>query len=256
MRGKRVLRGLVLPAVLILTWEATSRLGLLPYETLSRPSFIASALGQALADTSLFQLTWQTIEAAALGWAIAGVLGVLVGVLLGLSPLLARMTTLSVEALRPIPAVALIPLSLLIFGFGLNMEVAVVVFAAFWPTLIVTKSGVRGIEPTLLEVGRALKLSLPRRIWKLVLPATLPNIAVGLRISAGIAIVVAVTVEVAVNPRGLGFGMISASQSLRADLMFAQLVWLGLVGWALNAGLVKAERRWLRWFWSARESAR
>jgi len=253
---RRLGRGLVLPILFLALWELLRAAGVLPYETLSQPSLIARATLSALADGTLLYATWQTLEAATLGWAIAGAVAVLAGVLLGLFPPLARMTSLSVEALRPIPSVALIPLSLLVFGFGLRMEVAVVVFAVFWPVLIVTSSGVRGIEPNLLEVGRALKLSVARRIWKLVLPAALPSIAVGLRLGAGIAIVVAVTVEIATNPWGLGYGMINASQSLRADLMFAQLLWIGVVGWGLNVALLRIERRWLAWFWSAREAAR
>jgi NitT/TauT family transport system permease protein len=113
-----------------------------------------------------------------------------------------------------------------------------------------------GIEPILLDVGRALRFSVTRRIWKLVLPAALPSIAVGLRLAAGIAIVVPVTVEIAANPWGLGYGMITAQQSLRADLTYAQLLWIGVVGWLLNAVLVRTERRWLAWFWTAREAAR
>jgi NitT/TauT family transport system permease protein len=93
---------------------------------------------------------------------------------------------------------------------------------------------------------------LAQRVRKLALPAALPGIMVGVRVAAGIAIVVAVTVEIAANPRGLGYGMIVAQQSLNADAMWATLIWLGLVGWLANWGLLRLERRWLRWFWTAR----
>jgi len=132
------MRGLVIPSLLVILWEAGSRAGLLPPDSTSRPSEIVRAFVQALADGSLLRDTWLTFEAALLGFAIAGVLGILLGAILGLSPRTERTVGPSIEALRPIPAVALIPLALLVFGFGLRMEAAVVAFAAVWPVLLVT----------------------------------------------------------------------------------------------------------------------
>jgi NitT/TauT family transport system permease protein len=121
--------------------------------------------------------------------------------------------------------------------------------------LIVTTGAVRGIEPRQLEVGPALGYGALARIWHIALPAALPRIAVGLRIAHGIAIVVTVTVEIAANPRGLGYAMITAQQSLRAEVMYAYLFWIGFVGWAINIAMIRAERRWLGWYWAARGAA-
>jgi ABC-type nitrate/sulfonate/bicarbonate transport system permease component len=101
--------------------------------------------------------------------------------------------------------VALIPLALLIYGYGFRMEIAVVAFACFWPLLIITESAVRGIEPRLLEVSRALGFGLAARVFKIVLPAALPRVFVGLRLAAAVSLVVAVTVEITANPIGLGY---------------------------------------------------
>ena len=139
------MRGLVIPSLLIIGWEIGSRAGVLPPDSTSRPSEIVRALVQALADGSLLRDTWLTFEAALLGFAIAGALGILLGAVLGLSPRTERTVGPSIEALRPIPAVALIPLALLVFGFGLRMEAAVVAFAALWPVLLVTVSAVSGV---------------------------------------------------------------------------------------------------------------
>ena len=150
----------------------------------------------------------------------------------------------SIDALRPVPSVALIPLSLLLFGFGLKMEAAVVAFACIWPILLVTIGAVRGIEPRLLEVARTLDLSFASRARKIILPAALGRIGVGLRVAVGISLIVAVTVEIVLNPRGLGYSMIAAQQALRPDLLFAQLAWLGLLGWGLNTALKQAVALW------------
>jgi ABC-type nitrate/sulfonate/bicarbonate transport system permease component len=203
-------------------------------------------------DGTLLRQTGETFGAAALGLAIAALSGIAVGALLGLSRPLQRAVGPTIEALRPIPSVALIPLSLLIFGFSRNMSAAVAAFACFWPILIFTAAAVRGIDPRLIEVGRMLGFSLPERIVKLALPAALPDVMVGVRTAAGIAIVVTVTTEIVTNPRGLGFAMTVAAQSLQPDLAWATLLWIGVVAWILNAAALRLEHRWLAWYWAAR----
>ena len=241
---KRILRGALLPVLAFALWEAGSRGGFLPMDTFSRPSEIGVAFAAGVADGSIPIATWQTVQAALFGFAIAAVLGVLVGAVLGLSPPLLRVVGPSVEALRPVPAVALTPLTLLLFGFGLRMEAAVVAFACVWPVLLVTIAAVRGIEPRLLEVAQTLKLGFAARLRKIILPAALGRIVVGLRVAISISLIVAVTVEIVMNPRGLGYGMIIAQQSLQPALMYAQLLWLGLLGWGLNSLLTKTVGQW------------
>jgi ABC-type nitrate/sulfonate/bicarbonate transport system permease component len=232
---QRLIRGMIVPAVIIAAWEAASRARLLQLEFLSRPSDIVAAGIGGLRDGTILLATWQTFEAALFGLVIATVAGVLAGTILGLSRPVEKAVGPTIEALRPIPAVAFIPLSLLLFGFGLPMEGTVVAYACVWPILIATIAAVRGIEPRLLEVAQALELSFAGRMRKIILPAALGRINVGVRVAAGFALVVAVTVEIVVNPRGLGYSLILAQQSFRVDLMYAQLLWLSILGYALNS---------------------
>jgi NitT/TauT family transport system permease protein len=240
------LRGLAVPALLVLAWELGGRNGVLPADTLSRPTAIAVACWAALADGSLLTATIQTFRSALLGLAIGSAIGIGIGLPLGLSRALEAIVGPTVDALRPVPAVALIPLALLVYGFGTGMEAAVVAFACIWPVLVVAVSAARQIEPRLIEVARVLELPARARLLRIVLPATLARIAVGVRISAGVALIVAVTVEVALNPQGLGHGMTMAAQGMRPELMWAELLWVGFVGWGFNALLVGGERRWLK----------
>jgi NitT/TauT family transport system permease protein len=241
-------KGIVIPGSAIVCWEAASRGGLLPVETFSRPTEVLAAGISIMADGSLLIATWQTLEAALVGLGIAIALGVPLGIVLGIS-VLARMTvTPTLDALRPIPPVALIPLSLLIFGFGLSMEGAVVGFACVWTVMIATIAAVRSMDSHLHEVARALELSNFAYVRKIILPAALGRVAVGVRVAIGIALVVAVTVEIVVNPRGLGYDMIIAQQSLRPDLMYAQLLWVGAVGWVINWSIFKLDRAFLSRF--------
>ena len=146
-----------------------------------------------------------------------------------------------IEAIRPVPMVALIPLSLLIFGFGYRMEIAVVTLAALLADLPHDALRDPGHRAAIAGGLAALGLGLFARVTKVVLPAILPRIFVAFRIALGIALVVAVTVEITANPLGLGYAITVAQQSLQPDLMFALLLWIGLLGWSLNALLLRAE---------------
>jgi len=241
---KRIVRGALIPVLVFAFWEIGSRGGFLPMDTFSKPSDIAVAFAAGVADGSIPLATLLTVQAALLGFAIAAAAGILVGVILGLSPLLERIVGPSIEALRPIPAVALTPLTLLLFGFGLRMEAAVVAFACIWPVLLVTVAAVREIEPRLLEVAQTLELTFAACLRKIILPAALGRIVVGLRVAVSISLIVAVTVEIVMNPRGLGYGMIIAQQSLQPALMYAQLLWLSVLGWGLNALLTRTLGQW------------
>lgn len=250
------LKGAYLPVALVLLWELAARTGLIVAESLSYPSAIAVSAYLALADGSLFKATGETFGAALGGYALGAGLGIVCGLAFGLSRLLASLMRLSTESLRPIPSVALIPLALLVFGYGFRMEIAVVAFACFWPLLIMTENAVLSVDVRLLEVARALGFGVVRRVIKVVLPASLPRIFVGLRLAAAIALVVAVTVEITTNPIGLGYGIIVAQESMRPERMFAFICWIGLLGWMLNWLLLRAQLRWFGKMGSWAETAR
>jgi ABC-type nitrate/sulfonate/bicarbonate transport system permease component len=233
---KRLLRGAIVPALLLVLWELASRQGLI-LDTLSRPSDIVLALLSSLRDGSILVATVQTFEAALWGLAVAAVIGILVGAILGLSPMLEGVTGPTIEALRPIPAVAFMPLALMMFGFGVNLEASIVAYACVWPIMIVTIVAVRNIEPRLLDVADVMEMTFAEKLRKIILPAAFARINVGLRVAAGIALVVAVTTEIVLNPRGLGYSLILAQQSLNVALMYAQLVWLCVIGMLLNTAL-------------------
>jgi ABC-type nitrate/sulfonate/bicarbonate transport system permease component len=234
---RRLLFGSVAPVSLLATWEWSSRTGVLTLESLSRPSDILRAAYFGLRDGSILLATGQTFETALLGLAIAALAGILSGAVLGLWPILDRVTSPTVEALRAIPAVAFMPLALMMFGFGIGLEASIVAYACVWPILIITLSAVRSVEPRLMEVADALQLTFRERVIKIILPAAFARINVGLRVAAGIALVVAVTVEIVLNPRGLGYALILAQQSLKTDVMYAQLLWLCILGAMLNTVL-------------------
>lgn len=237
------LLGAIVPSCLLLLWELVWHVEAWRMESLSRPTQVARAFVNAIGDGSLVLATRQTLEAALLGFALASVIGIAIGIVIGLSPRLERTVSPTIDALRPIPSVALIPLSLMIFGFGASMEATVIAFACVWPVLLVTVASVKGIESRLLEVSAALQLGVWQRTTKIVMPAALAGIVVGLRLALAIALIVAITVEIVINPRGLGHEMMAAQQALQFDRMYANLLWVGFLGWGISAATLAGVRR-------------
>lgn len=241
-------RGAVLPLALLLFMEAAMRVHPVESDALAAPSAVLLAGWDAVRDGSLLLASRQTLGSTLGGLALGGGIGLLLGIWLGLSRLAAQGAALTIELLRPIPSVALIPVAMLIFGFGYRLEMFVVGFSCLFPMLLLTQAAVRAVEPRLLEVGQVLGLSPWQRVAKIVLPAALPRIFVAFRLCLGIALVVAVTTEIASNPQGLGYAMIQAQQSLAPARMLALLVWVGLLGWGLSAALLQVQRHgFARW---------
>lgn len=244
MVSASTLKGLALPVALIVAAEIAGRMVDLSHsDSLAPPSAIARAFYEAVADGSLIVATRDTLASAFAGLAIGASLGLLIGIILGVLPIADRLMEVTIESIRPIPSIAILPIVLIALGFGYRLEIAIVAFACLWSPLILTRAAVRGVEPRLIEVSRALRLTPAARIAKIVIPAALPRIFVAFRLAVGIALIVAVTVEIAINPLGLGHGIMTAQQALRPDLMLAYLVWLGVLGFGLNALMVFAQQR-------------
>jgi NitT/TauT family transport system permease protein len=242
---RRWIQALALPALVFLAWEIAYQTGALRFESLSHPAAIAAAGWGALLDGTLAAATLQTFKTALFGLLLGSVAALALGIVLGLLPALEAVMAPSLDAVRPVPAVALLPLALLLFGFGVRFEASIVAFGCFWPVLLMTIAAVRSIDARLLEVAALLEAPPLFRVLRLVLPAAIGRIFLGIRIAAGIALALAITVEIAANPQGLGYEMVTASQAFNSSLLWAELVWVGIVGWAFNLLLVSGEQRWL-----------
>jgi NitT/TauT family transport system permease protein len=236
------IKALVLPITILAIFEIWARAVDLESDSLAPPSAIAAALVEAFQDGSMLTATRDTLVSAFAGLSIGGAVGLAFGIALGIFHIFDRLMEVTIEAIRPIPSIALLPIALIALGFGYRMEIVIVAFACVWPILILTRAAVGGIEPRLMEVSRALRLSPADRVRKIIIPAALPRIFLAFRLAAGIALIVAVTVEIAINPIGLGAAIMTAQQALRPDLMLAYLFWIGLIGYLLNTGLMVAQR--------------
>jgi len=236
-------RGWLFPLAVVIAAESWFRFNPILSDTLAAPSKILLGAIETLTDGTLLKTTWQTLASAAIGLLIGMVSGTACGILIGLVRTADRISSWSVEMLRPIPSVALIPLSLLTFGYGYRMEYVVVAWATFWPFLILTQHALKQIDVRLIEVSKLMGFGIFSRIFKIMLPAAAPRLFTALRLAIGLSLVVAVTVEIAANPQGLGYGLMVSQETIRPDRMLALLIWVGILGWAMNYFLVRIEGR-------------
>ncbi|MDG4865518.1 ABC transporter permease subunit [Streptomyces sp. T-3] len=180
----------------------------------------------------------------ATGFVLAAVAGVTLGVAIGRSRRTYALCNPVLQFARAIPPPALVPVFVVVFAFGTPMQLASIVFSAVWPVLINTAEGARNIDPLRLEVAAVLRLSAPQRLWLLILPAALPRIFAGLRLSLSLSLILMVFSELLPGTaNGIGFTLTDAQS--RSDLltMWAALLLLGTLGHLLNTGLLSVEKR-------------
>jgi len=195
----------------------------------------------------LLAFTQATVGRMVQGWLLASLFGVLLGAAIGVSPAVRAWVQPTLEFIRPLPASALLPLAISIFGLNPGMVLFVVAFGAMWPVLLATVHGFAAVEPRLSEVARCLQMSRAAFVWKMGLPNAMPDILAGMRLALTIALIVAVVGEMIASQSGLGQAILLAARAFRASDLFAGIVLLGLIGFASNALLAVAEKRLLRW---------
>jgi ABC-type nitrate/sulfonate/bicarbonate transport system permease component len=230
--------GLAVFLLLLLVWEASVRSGLIAFEFFPAPSSIAAGAARLAREGVLLKDLLHTLMSIAAGWGIAMIIGVSIGLLLGFSPIARKFGLASIEVLRPMPGIAFAPVGLLLFGFSLQTELVVTVLPTIWPVMINTMGGVANVHPRLKDVGQTLRLSSTEIVRHLLLPAALPSIVVGARISLGLALVMAIVAEIVGNPAGLGYGIVREQQAMNPELMFAYIAIVGILGIVLNAGVL------------------
>lgn len=226
--------GILTMVVLVGLWEVVVRSGVVDFQFLPAPSAVARGTGRLLSSGELVRNLLHTLEVTLLGWTVAALLGIGLGLLLGLSETAWRYSMASIEVMRAIPPVSLVPVALLVFGFSIRMELTIIVFVSAWPVLVNAIDGIRGMNRELLDVTRTLRLSRTATIRKVVLPSALPSIVVGLRLAMSLSLVLAVVAEMIGNPSGLGSALVRAQQALRPEEMFAYVLTIGMLGVALN----------------------
>ncbi|MET8148551.1 ABC transporter permease [Actinoplanes sp. NPDC049668] len=232
--------------------EALPRLAIVDERFLPPFSTMARALKGQLAVAEFWTALGQTLRGWALGLAIAMLAGIAAGVVIGSVPALRAVTASTIEFLRPIPSVALIPLVVLVYGSRPQSALVLVVYAAFWQVLVQVLYGVADVDPVIRDTARSYRFSRWAVVRTVVWPTAMPYVVTGFRLAAAVALILEITAELIIGVPGLGRSIGVAQSSGAVAQTYALVIVVGLVGVAVNASARSVERRALRWHTSVR----
>jgi ABC-type nitrate/sulfonate/bicarbonate transport system permease component len=246
-------RVLVIVAVLAV-WELWTKAAASPYYL--EPSTIVSAMYHQWFSGPASHL-WLTGDAIAnvlpslgrllLGWVGASVVGIALGLAIGRLRVFAELAEPIVHYGRAVPAPALVPVFLVIFNIGTQLEVATIAFGVIWPVLLNTIDGARAVHPGYLETATAFRLGPLQRLTRVILPSAAPKILAGLRLALSLALVMMIIAEFSGSTNGIGHEVLVAETNFTVSIMWSAILLLGLLGVALNALFTLLERTLLRW---------
>ncbi|MFI8595006.1 ABC transporter permease [Microbacterium sp. NPDC078428] len=255
-RRARLVRKVALGAAGILgflvTWQLIPTLGILDPRFFPAATDTLARLALDLRDLEFWRNVGRTMSAWGIGLVIATLLAVVLGTIVGLVPFLRRSTHTTVEFLRPIPSVALIPLAILLFGIQIQAALVIIVFASFWQVFVQVLYGVADIDAVARDTARSFGLPRATRIRYLVLPTALPYLMTGVRLAATVALILAVTAEMTINNPGLGLAIVFAQSAGDYVQVYALVIVTGILGLIVNVVFRLVERRALSWHQSVR----
>jgi ABC-type nitrate/sulfonate/bicarbonate transport system permease component len=235
------------PIALVLLWELVVRLRLFDPLFFPAPSSIVETFLQYARSGELASNTAITFQRILVGLVLGAVPGIAVGLAMGMNRWAAAVLDPIVALLYPIPKIAILPLVLLIFGLGEESKYALVAIGVFFIMAINTQSGVRQIEPIYLDVTRAFRIRPLSVYLRVVLPGAMPNIFTGLKLSIGVAVVLAVAAEFSAARNGLGYTIWNGWQTGQVEKMYVALVVVSVVGFLMTAALDACERYAIPW---------
>ncbi|MGN6459995.1 MAG: ABC transporter permease [Pseudolabrys sp.] len=249
------LSGIALLVGLLVLWEASVRLGWVVSPTWPAISTVFQTFWSELVGGVYFETFGPSLQRLAIGYVIAAVTAISFGIAMGIWPRVYKTFEPLVELLRPIPSPAYLPMAIIFLGIDDTMKIFMVAFASFFPILLNTVTGVRSVDAVLLDTGRTFGLGKSEITWRIIIPAAASYILTGMRISLAVALIVTVIAEMVAGNSGIGFYILSAQRSFLMPEMYAGVVALALVGFALNKGFVAIEKRLLSWNegWNASE---
>jgi ABC-type nitrate/sulfonate/bicarbonate transport system permease component len=249
------LRGLAGLAGLAVVLQVLPETGLVSADYLPPTSQMGRALWGLLAEGAFWTALGDTLTGWGLGLAIAVVAGVAAGLVIGSAPVLRAATASTIEFLRPIPSVALIPVAVLLYGTDLRSTLLLVVYASFWQVLVQVLAGMHDVDPVADDTARSYLLGAWGRVRYVMWPTALPYVMTGIRLAATVALVLAITAELVIGAPGLGRELAIAQSSGAVPEVYALVLVTGLLGVAVNLVARAVERRVLHWHQSMRGEA-
>ncbi len=252
-QSDRRLRRLSLTAVLtaFVVWFLASNFVLVNSLSLPSPQALAATFADLIRDgygqRSLAEHIITSMGRALAGFSLAVVCSSIVGLMAGYSPVARAIVMPFIDFLRPIPALALVPLFVFFFGIGSMSKITLIFLGAFIYMTLQTSEGVRSIPADLFAVGRGLGFSTLQMFRHIVVPGTLPAVVTGMRTALSLSWALVVAAELIAAPSGLGYIITDATQFFRIHVVYCAVILLGVFGYAMDRMIVAISRRILHW---------
>lgn len=244
--GQRLLPWLV-PIFLIAIWQLLSVTGILETRVLPAPTAVVVAFWDLLVSGELWKHVKVSAGRALIGLLIGGGLGLFLGLLNGSSKIASTLLDTTLQMIRNIPALALIPLVILWFGIDETSKLFLVAIGVFFPIYINTYHGIRSVDPQLIEMGKSYGLSRWQLYKEIILPGALPSILVGLRFALGLVWVLLIVAETISAQAGIGYMTMNAREFLQTDVVLVGILLYALLGKLADVLAVSLEKYLLRW---------
>jgi len=248
------LSGALLLVLLIVLWELLPRLGLVYAHYFPPFSTVMVALWKGIQSAEILRHSAISISRAFRGYALAIVIGVSLGTLTGTIRWLSDSLEITVELLRPMPSVALVPIAILLFGTSDYYNISIITFGCTWPIYVNTFEGTRSIDTQWIDTGRIYGASRLDLIRKVIIPAACPYIVSGLRVSLGTSIIIVTVTEMLASYKGLGFFIMESYGAYLIPKMYSGVIVVGVIGYGLNRLFLEVEDHFMAWHkgWTAK----
>jgi sulfonate transport system permease protein len=246
-KGLEALTQWILPLGIAALWEVLSLAGVIPARVLPAPTDVLAAGWKLLLTGELVRNIWISFWRATIGFAIGGAFGFALGLANGLSRRSERIFDSTLQMVRNIPHLAMIPLVILWFGIGEEAKLFLVALGVFFPIYINTQHGIRTVDPQLVEMGRTYGMSSPTLFRRVILPGALPSIFVGLRYGLGIMWLTLIVAETIAASSGIGYMAMQAREFLLVDVVVLSIVIYALLGKLADSSARLLERLCLAW---------
>ena len=237
----------LIPALVLAGWQAANSAGLVSNRFMPAPLDVVAAGWQAAKTGELWTNLWVSFLRAAAGFLIGGGLGFVLGLANGLSRISERLTDTSVQMIRNVPHLSLIPLVILWFGIGEEAKLFLVALGVFFPVYANTLHGIRSVDPQLVEMGRVYGMSRSELFRRVVLPGALPSIFVGLRYALGIMWLTLIVAETISASSGLGYMAMQAREFMLVDVVVLAILIYAALGKLADLVTRRLERICLAW---------
>lgn len=233
-------------AALLMLWELAGRLDTTGLVTPF--SIVVVRVAQILTGPQLVDDILPSLARTIIGFAVAGIVGIIAGLVLGWFRAIEPWFRGILEFMRAVPPPAYVPILILVLGADSSTRVLVIAIGSIWPVLLSTTDATRRTESGFIDSGRVYAGSTSAVLWRIVLPSALPAILAGLRISLAISLILMVVSEMISSTSGLGYLLLQSQRLYDLPTMYASVVILGILGFVLVFGFTRIERRVTVWY--------